>query len=114
MASRYRLILFLLLFLFISHSAETDENDCCAKRTPAKTAFAAEELQKFMRGFVPDLMRKEQIPGAVFVFVQNGKMILSEGFGYANLETKQPVKPARQFFRSVRSARCSPLQRWFN
>jgi CubicO group peptidase (beta-lactamase class C family) len=98
MASTYRLTLFLLLFLFISHSAFTDENDCCAKRTPAKTTASAEELQKFIRSIVPDLMRGEHIPGAVFVYVQNGKMISNEGFGYANLETKQPVEPGKTIF----------------
>jgi CubicO group peptidase (beta-lactamase class C family) len=98
MARSFQITLRLLLILLVSHCAFAGEKDCCAKRKNTKPAIASEELQKFIRSFVPDLMRDEQIPGAVFVLVQDGKVVLNEGFGYANLETRQPVEPDKTIF----------------
>ena len=36
-------------------------------------------------------MQKEHIPGSAIVFVQNGQILLTRGFGYANLEQKKLV-----------------------
>ena len=98
MASAYRLIFWLVLIFFLSNSAHPIESDCCAKRNRATSTIVSEELAKFLDSFVTDLMREEHIPGAAFVFVQNGKVILSKGFGYADLERKQPVNPGKTIF----------------
>jgi CubicO group peptidase (beta-lactamase class C family) len=89
MTPSFRLISWLMLILFVN----TDTNaDCCAKkRNSAAAAVSSEDLAKFLDSFVPDLMRDEHMPGAALVFVQNGKVVLSKGFGFANLEQKQPV-----------------------
>lgn len=98
MARMYRLTFGLILILFASNPAIAEE-DCCAKtRNSATPTVSAEELSKFLDSFVPDLMRDEHIPGAVLAFVQNGKLILSRGFGYSNLEQKQHVNPAKTIF----------------
>ncbi len=97
MVSACRLIFLLVLILFTSNSVLTQESDCCAKRKKA-TAVPSDELARFLDSFVPDLMREEHIPGAVFVFVQNGKVIVSRGFGYANLEDKQQVNAGKTIF----------------
>lgn len=98
MASACRLTLFFLLILMVPHPTFPGEEDCCAKRKVTLNAVDSDELQKFVRSFVPDQMRKEHIPGAVLVFVQNGKVILNEGFGYSSLETNQPVDPGKTIF----------------
>ena len=98
MAFAFRLIFSLVLILFISNSALTQKSDCCAKRKSATSAVASDDLGKFLDSFVPDLMREEHIPGAVFIFVQNGKIIVNRGFGYANLEDKQPVNAGKTIF----------------
>lgn len=38
-------------------------------------------------------MKRHQIPGVAILMRENGKIILSEGFGAANLELNVPVKP---------------------
>lgn len=53
----------------------------------------ADELEKFVDRFFATEMRKRHIPGLTFVFVQNGQILLSKGYGYANLEKEIPFDP---------------------
>ncbi|MFM7372916.1 MAG: serine hydrolase domain-containing protein, partial [Sphaerospermopsis kisseleviana] len=39
------------------------------------------------------------IPGAVFVLVKDGKLLLSKGYGFAKLDKKIVVTPERTLFR---------------
>jgi CubicO group peptidase (beta-lactamase class C family) len=87
--------LFVLTLILVSFYASA--RDCCAQKRN-NVAISSEDLSKFIDGFLPGIMRDEHIPGAVFVFVQNGKVILSRGFGYANLEKKQSVDPYKTIF----------------
>ena len=43
-------------------------------------------------------MSAEHIPGAAFVLVQGGRIILEKGYGFANLATKQKVSPQTSIF----------------
>jgi CubicO group peptidase (beta-lactamase class C family) len=44
-------------------------------------------------------MKRNQIPGLALTVSVSGKIISSEGFGYADLEQKVPVNPAKTKFR---------------
>ena len=44
-------------------------------------------------------MEREHVPGAILVVVKDGQVLVSRGFGYANLETKLPVDPGKTLFR---------------
>lgn len=57
------------------------------------------ELEAFVDGIVQKEMEQQHIPGAAFVFVKDGKVVLAKGYGYSNLERKQPVIPAKTLFR---------------
>lgn len=39
------------------------------------------------------------VPGAVFVVVKDGKVLLQKGYGYADVEKKIPVDPEKTLFR---------------
>jgi CubicO group peptidase (beta-lactamase class C family) len=96
MTPAFRLIFCLILIVFANNSANAD---CCAKkRNTVAAAVSSQDLAKFLDTFVPDLMRDEHIPGAAIVFVQNGKVVLSRGFGFANLEQKQTVHTGKTIF----------------
>lgn len=43
-------------------------------------------------------MKEERIPGAAFVFVQNGRVLLSRGFGQADVASGRPVRPDQTIF----------------
>lgn len=57
------------------------------------------QLQKVADSIIAEGMAKEHLPGAVFVVVKDGKIVLAKGYGYANLENKTPVIPSRTIFR---------------
>ncbi|MGH8194271.1 MAG: serine hydrolase [Woeseiaceae bacterium] len=43
-------------------------------------------------------MRQEGIPGAAFVLVQDGHIVLSKGFGAADVASGHPVRPDHTIF----------------
>lgn len=67
-------------------------NSLAAPSTPA-------ELGVFMDGLVNTGLKKYNIPGAVFLFVKDGRVFFQKGYGYANLEKKIPFDPERTVVR---------------
>ncbi len=57
-----------------------------------------QELEVFMDAFLGEQMEALRIPGAVFVWVQNGEVFLAKGYGYADLENQKPVLPNETLF----------------
>jgi CubicO group peptidase (beta-lactamase class C family) len=57
------------------------------------------ELEAFLEGLVPGLLAAHHVPGAVFVAVRDGRVLLHKGFGFADLATRRPVDPERTLFR---------------
>lgn len=58
------------------------------------------DIEAFADGFFGCQDVKELgIPGAVFVVVQDGKVLLQKGYGYADLDNKTPVDPQKTVFR---------------
>jgi CubicO group peptidase (beta-lactamase class C family) len=65
-------------------------------QTPTIDARALETLvdSVMARG-----MADQHIPGAAFILVQNGRVLLSKGYGFSDLEAKRPVSPDSTVFR---------------
>lgn len=59
----------------------------------------AHKIQDFAAKFFPEKMEKYHVPGAALVFVKDGQILFSQGYGYGNLETKNPVIPEQTIFR---------------
>ncbi|MBH5318837.1 serine hydrolase [Paenibacillus sp. GSMTC-2017] len=59
----------------------------------------AAEVKKFADAFFnrPDV--KKNLVGSAFVVVGDGKVLLNEGYGYADVESKSPVEPNKTMFR---------------
>lgn len=57
------------------------------------------ELESFTNNVFSRKMQKLNIPGAVISIVKDGKLILSKGYGYANLDKKTLVIPDKTMFR---------------
>ena len=54
----------------------------------------AKEVEDFCEEFTNEYMEQYQIPGAAISIIQDGKVVFQKGYGYANLETKEPfTKP---------------------
>ncbi len=57
------------------------------------------EMQSFMDGFITQGLAKYHVPGAVFIFVKDGRVFFKKGYGYADLEKKTPMDPDRTVVR---------------
>ena len=76
-------------------------------RAPAVSASALasgpsdpEEMEAFLDDFFESRMTKLHVPGAAIVVVRDGKVFLSQGYGYADLARRTPVDPTRTAFRA--------------
>lgn len=58
-----------------------------------------DDIAAFADRFFSEQMAKHHIPGAVFVLVKDGEIVVSKGYGYADLERKIPVNPETTGFR---------------
>ena len=65
----------------------------------AVPAMTSQDLNTFFDGLVPYALRRAGIAGAVIVVVKNGKILLSRGYGYADVAKQSPVIPDRTIFR---------------
>jgi CubicO group peptidase (beta-lactamase class C family) len=59
----------------------------------------ARELASFVDTLITAQMAKEHIPGAVFLLVQNGKVVYQRGYGFASIERFKRVDPERTIWR---------------
>ncbi|RMF62106.1 MAG: class A beta-lactamase-related serine hydrolase, partial [Calditrichaeota bacterium] len=57
------------------------------------------QLEAFVDSTFAQKMRRDHIPGAVFVLVKDGQIVLEKGYGFADLEARTSVEPRRTRFR---------------
>jgi CubicO group peptidase (beta-lactamase class C family) len=67
--------------------------------SPASGPSDPVELEAFIDGLLGAQMTENHVPGAVVAVVKDGELVLAKGYGYADLETRTPVDPARTLFR---------------
>jgi CubicO group peptidase (beta-lactamase class C family) len=61
--------------------------------------LAAQDLEPFFDGLVPYAIRRGDIAGGVIVVVKDGKIVLTKGYGYADVTKRMPVVPDSTMFR---------------
>jgi CubicO group peptidase (beta-lactamase class C family) len=92
----------LALLLCVSTYAQTQESKK-AETPPAPSASAHEltaaDLEAFLDGMMPSQLERENIAGAVIAVVKDGKLLFAKGYGYSDLEKRQPVSPDATLFR---------------
>ena len=57
------------------------------------------DLGTFVDAFIESKMKEQQIPGAAFAFVHDGKVVYAKGYGLADVERKIPVTPEGTIWR---------------
>jgi CubicO group peptidase (beta-lactamase class C family) len=67
----------------------------------AKTSheMTASDVEAFLDGLVPLQLKLADIAGATISVVKDGKLLLAKGYGYADVQKKQPVSPQDTLFR---------------
>jgi CubicO group peptidase (beta-lactamase class C family) len=53
--------------------------------------LTATDLETFLDGFMPVQLQQSNIAGAVIAIVKDGQVLLTKGYGYADVETKRPM-----------------------
>lgn len=81
-------LLICLIFLLLSQTAA------------AAPADDADRLEAYLDGIIYSQMDEHNIVGVTLAVVQDGEMILSKGYGYADREKHIPVDPAKTLFRT--------------
>jgi CubicO group peptidase (beta-lactamase class C family) len=61
--------------------------------------LTAEDAGAFLDGALPPLLKSQDIAGAVVLIVKDDKVLLSKGYGYADVARKTPVSPEYTLFR---------------
>ncbi len=70
-------------------------------KTPPQERIAAADLESFLDDFFAREMARLNIPGAVFSMVENGELVFSKGYGYADLAGQIPADPEISLFRTA-------------
>lgn len=69
------------------------------KESQMKEDLTQETLETFSDSLFQEAMEKYTIPGGVLTVVKDGEVMLSKGYGYTDLKTKEQVSPSRTLFR---------------
>lgn len=87
----WRVHIVLVWLLFLAHPAAVQAQD--------SSRIDPHEIAAFADDFFSTHMEAMHVPGAVFVVVEDGQIVLSRGYGYADLESNKPVIPEQTLFR---------------
>ncbi|MBL8055218.1 MAG: serine hydrolase, partial [Anaerolineales bacterium] len=68
-------------------------------QAPAAGPSDPAEVEAFLDGLLRAEMDEHHVPGAVVVVVRAGAVLSAKGYGYADVEARTPVDPARTLFR---------------
>jgi CubicO group peptidase (beta-lactamase class C family) len=66
---------------------------------PQRGVRDSAELEAFIDGVMAGQLRRQHVAGATVSVVKGGKLLLSKGYGYSNVEKRTPVDPATTLFR---------------
>lgn len=94
---------------------ETQSQPLLAEELPVVVAeptgpqLTPADLDDWLDGYMSAALKPSKIAGAVVSVVKDGQLLFSKGYGYADVETKKPMDPARTL---VRPGSTSKLFTW--
>ena len=65
----------------------------------ADAAAGDPQLEAFVDGVIAKAMQEKAVAGLTLSIVQDGQVVLSKGYGYADVEARMPVDPGLHMFR---------------
>ncbi|HEY5758502.1 MAG TPA: serine hydrolase domain-containing protein, partial [Steroidobacter sp.] len=89
----------LLATIAISWATEAAAEPAALDTTAAATWLDAADLHAWLDGIVPYALDRGRIAGGVIVVVQDGRVILKRGYGYADVADRVPADAERTLFR---------------
>lgn len=67
--------------------------------SPARPASETAALEPFIDGAMQAEMNLGKMPGGVIAIVKDGKLLLSKGYGFSDIERRAPIDPETSLFR---------------
>jgi CubicO group peptidase (beta-lactamase class C family) len=67
--------------------------------TQGAAALTAQDVSTWLDGFMPYALQTGDIAGAEVVVVKGGAVLVSKGYGYADVARRTPVDPEHHLFR---------------
>jgi len=81
-------LIFLLMTISVA-SAARQSMPATSTATPANFVNFDHDIERYMRRY--------QVPGAAVAVMQHGKLVYTQGYGWADKDSKQPVQPTNLF-----------------
>jgi CubicO group peptidase (beta-lactamase class C family) len=79
--------------------AQLDPESSEVQTVRART-LTASDLETFLNQIIPQQLEAQHIPGATVAVVKDGRVLLTKGYGFADLEKKTPVIAEQTLFRT--------------
>ena len=99
LAATSGMVIILALVLSLPATAQVTGSSPNSTAPVQQGAIDPTDLETFLDEFFDQNMDEMNIPGAAIVVVQDGAIILSKGYGFADLEQQIPVDPAKTIMR---------------
>ena len=89
----------LILIFFLTYGLYWGQENSLEKTRIAAGPTDPMELEAFVDGIMRAHMEANHIAGATFSYVKDGEIFFAKGYGYADVEKKNPVKESQTMFR---------------
>jgi CubicO group peptidase (beta-lactamase class C family) len=96
---RHTSVLLMAFAIVACTQAPSSRQSALTSRSRVEGRIDSAELARFIDPVITTQMAKENIPGAVFLLVQNGTVLYQRGYGFANVSRRQPVDPETTIWR---------------
>ena len=97
MRTAHRLLL--TAFLLVPGLAVAQDPPTPAPAPSTRGVTDKAELESFLDGMLPALMRDKKVAGATISVVKDGQLYLSKGYGWQDVDKRIPVDPEKSLFR---------------
>ena len=67
--------------------------------SPASPSLNHDDLSAFFDGILPLQLERSDVAGATVLVMKDGNILLSKGYGFADMKSKKPVDPTSTMFR---------------
>jgi CubicO group peptidase (beta-lactamase class C family) len=81
----------LFVLMLIGYPVSAQVQASASDVTPAVDHVNSNKLEVVLDGYLPEKMKAAHVPGLVVVVVKQGIILLSKGYGYADLNNKTPM-----------------------
>ena len=73
--------------------ADTLPAQTSQEELPLRLSEPVEAIVADLENYIPEYMREQNIPGVGIALIRDGKVVWTEGFGVANILTREAVTP---------------------